>query len=738
MNVGAYLKGSVDRGQWTELRQMKHFGRVLRLVWPHRRYLLIAMVATVGVAICYTASLASLYPILKVLVEKETIHDFVDRVYVANRLDLELTVPETEGLSLPSELGVRAVQIVKLKKSSELYNEQVSEYDFISDVDDKHLRGWEVLRYIALQPDGAELALQIYSPTRDAPPVARVRVARASWHVRALRRLVQFIPREQAEMSQAQRMRYRLTMLGYVLGMLVIISVIGNICRFVGQYYGAVVGARTLVDLRRLMYSRALMQPMDYYLSRGVSDMMSRFVRDTHDVMRALRSVFTKVLREPMKAMGAFAVPLYYEPRLTLLLVVLVPITAILFRKFGRRIRRANEKLLASYGRLLGALESTLRGVRVVKAYTMEHQERKRYFRVERDILKHQLRIDKVNAMASPILEVLGVVVGCVGILWIISIMMQKQMNWDSSKMFLLVAAMAAIAEPLRKLANVYSELQKANAAAKRIYELVDLPTEFDLCHGTRLAEAPRDGIVFENVSFSYPGADHPAVSNVDLTIKAGSVVAVVGPNGSGKTTLISLLMRLFDPQEGSILWDGVDLRDFQLRPLRRRLSYVSQDTVMFAESIRDNIAYGNPRASMDQIVHAARQAHADEFIDRLSEGYETVLGEQGATLSGGERQRLAIARAILRDAPVLIFDEATSQIDAESEAKIQDAIDHFMPGRTAIVIAHRFSTISKANLIVVMDYGKIVAVGTHQELMEVSPLYQTLYQTQLRGLEKR
>jgi len=439
-------------------------------------------------------------------------------------------------------------------------------------------------------------------------------------------------------------------------------------------------------------------------------------------------------LREPMKAIGAFTVLIYFAPKVTLLLVIITPIAAVLFRKFGRWVRRANEKLLKGYGRLLGALEKTLSGIKVVKAYTMENRERIRYFQVERDILRQSLKIEKVNAMNSPTLEVLGIIGACAGVLWITSQVMSEKL--DSAVLGTLLLAMGAILDPIRKLSNVYTAIQRANAGAKRIFEIIDMPSEYELSKGTKVASAPEKNIRFDNVTFTYPNSSYPAVNNVSVEIKAGEIVAIVGPNGSGKSTFVSLLLRLFDPQAGQILWDDIDIKELKLRSLRQQIAYVSQETVIFADTVRNNIAYGNPKASLEEIKSAARQAHADEFIERMPQGYDTILGEHGVTLSGGERQRLAIARAILKNAPVLIFDEATSQIDADSEQKIQDAMDHFMPGRTSLVIAHRFSTIGKANKVLVMDRGKLVAFGNHRELIESCELYRSLYQTQLHGLQ--
>ena len=546
--------------------------------------------------------------------------------------------------------------------------------------------------------------------------------------------IVSYIPREKKKMTLQELSHRRMIMLAYVLGFVVFINIIGNICRFIGQYYGSIVGARTLLDLRRHMYAKVMVLPMSFFITRGVSDTMSRFMQDCQDVLKALRTVFGKVLREPLKAVGAFSVLIYFAPKVTLLLVIITPIAAILFRKFGRWVRRANEKLLKGYGRLLGALEKTLSGIKVVKAYTMENRERIRYFKIEKDILRQSLKIEKVNAMNSPTLEVLGIIAACGGILWITSQVMNQKL--DSAVLGTLLLAMGAILDPVRKLSNVYTAIQRANAGAKRIFEIIDMPGEYELSKGRIPAQAPQKSILFDNVTFTYPNASHPAIKEINVEIKAGEIVAIVGPNGSGKTTFVSLLLRLFDPESGRILWDDTDIRELKLRSLRQQIAYVSQETVIFADTVRNNIAYGNPSASLEEIKSAARQAHADEFIERLPKGYDTVLGEHGATLSGGECQRLAIARAILKNAPVLVFDEATSQIDADSEQKIQDAMDHFMPGRTSLVIAHRFSTIGKADKILVLDRGKLVACGNHQELMDACDLYRSLYQTQLQGLQ--
>jgi ABC-type multidrug transport system fused ATPase/permease subunit len=326
-------------------------------------------------------------------------------------------------------------------------------------------------------------------------------------------------------------------------------------------------------------------------------------------------------------------------------------------------------------------------------------------------------------------MEVVGMAAGCAAILlgvhWVVA------GDLDASEFLTLVALLGAAGESIRKGSDVWNKLQQTNAAGERIFDTLDKAVESEKPDAVKLPRLSSK-IEFRNIVFTYPNSDQPVIDGINLTVEAGHNIAIVGPNGSGKTTLLNLLPRFYDVDSGAILIDGHDIRDCTLHSLRSQIAMVTQRTVTFNDTITTNIGYGRPGATMDQIITAAKRAYAHEFITQLPNGYDTVIGEQGTGLSGGQLQRIVIARAILKDPPILVFDEATSQIDAESEAKIHNAIEDIMHNRTSFIIAHRFSTIVSADLIVVMDKGRVVAQDRHEELIKSCTLYQSLYETQL------
>jgi subfamily B ATP-binding cassette protein MsbA len=378
---------------------------------------------------------------------------------------------------------------------------------------------------------------------------------------------------------------------------------------------------------------------------------------------------------------------------------------------------------------MLAKLREAIDSIKVVKVYHRQGYEGEQFGSINRKLLKQQFRIAKVDAATQPLLESLGMIAGSAGLVfgahWVYKGTMQ------ASDFFTLLILLGTTAESVRAISGVWNKIQQANAGAERVFRILDEPREIESTGAIELAPL-KERIEFQDVLFSYPGTEKPMLKGINLSVRAGHNVAIVGPNGAGKTTLANLIPRFYDPDGGRILIDGNDIRDATLSSLRNQIGMVTQNTVTFNDTIAANIAYGKLDAAREEVIAAAERAFVDEFIRPLSEGYDTIIGEQGVGLSGGQLQRIVIARAILKNPAILIFDEATSQVDADSEAKIHRAIEELMHDRTTFIIAHRFSTVIAADVIVVMDDGRIIAQGQHEQLIQSCRLYQSLYETQL------
>jgi subfamily B ATP-binding cassette protein MsbA len=534
-----------------------------------------------------------------------------------------------------------------------------------------------------------------------------------------------------------------------LLAVLLAINIIGNIFRVFSQYLVLYATHRAMMDLRRRMYRKALTIPLTA-LGGELSGIISQFLSDSREVSLGIVTLFGKIAREPLKAICVLIVALIVDARLTLTVLAIAPPAVGLLWYFGRKIRKATVRLLEGYGLMLAALEETLQGAAVVKSYNQEHAERKRMWSLERRMLKQSLKLSWVEAISSPLIEVAGILIAAAGIVWLAQRVVAGEI--PPSKFMLMVGLLAAMLDPIRKVANVYNMVQRSSAAAHRIFTFLDSPEEGGRAGATERGTASGVGkaagskpvpaysrsnipttaprVAFRDVHFRYAPDAQPALNGLTLTVEPGECVAVVGPNGSGKSTLLRLLPRLLEPQEGAIEIDGVEIRDIPLRALRRQIALVDQRAVIFARSVAENIAYGNRSASREDIERAARSAYAAEFIANLPQQYDTRIGEFGTTLSGGQRQRISIARAFLKPARILIFDEATSEIDAESEAKIHAALDELRRGKTTFLIAHRHTVMDMADRIAVLDAGKLVDFGTHEELTQRCPLYVALYRS--------
>jgi ATP-binding cassette subfamily B protein/subfamily B ATP-binding cassette protein MsbA len=496
-------------------------------------------------------------------------------------------------------------------------------------------------------------------------------------------------------------------------------------------------------DLRKQFFRRTLRMDLATFNESGTSDLLSRFTYDLDNLAGGVQTLFGRAVREPLKMISCLVLAAYICWQLLVLSLVVAPLAGLLIGFLAKTLKRANRKALEEMSSLYGILVETFSGIKVVKAFTMERYERKRFHSTSKKCYKKAMRIAMVDALVNPVTEVMGITIICLAILsgaylvlsgetYLLGIKMCDQ-PLSLSALLAFYGALAGVSDPARRLTEVFGKLQRASAAADRVYQLLDRePRVFDPPRPRPLGRHHRD-LVFDAVSFRYStGAN--VLEGIDLRIPYGETIAIVGPNGCGKSTLANLIPRFFDPLAGSVLLDGVDVRDVRLRDVRSQIGLVTQETLLFDDTVLDNIRYGCPQASRSQVIEAARQAHAHKFIEqRLELGYETVVGQSGGRLSGGQRQRIALARAILRDPAILILDEATSQIDLESEQLIHKVLEQFIRHRTTVIITHRLATLALADRIVVMNSGRIADVGTHEQLLARCDLYCRLHQVQFK-----
>ncbi len=526
----------------------------------------------------------------------------------------------------------------------------------------------------------------------------------------------------------------RFTAVVWVMSGLGILTVIGGTANFLHQYLSLTVVQRTVANIRREAFHRVLRLPLRRVVSEGASDTVSRIVNDTNQLDAGLTALLSKAVAQVTKGAAAVAVAFIVHWVIALVAIPTAFVLYLIIRKLGKRIRRASRSALTSQAGLYGAASQALQGLRVVKVHTTERLEAGRFHRFNKEVMRQMLKVRTARALSSPLVEVVSIVV--VGALTLLAAWMIIHYGLDQKQFMLTLGALCVAGASVKPLTGIANDIQASGAAAGRLQELMEFEPEPG--HDRTLPALPphRESIGFRAVWFTYPRANQPALRDVNLTIRHGERVAFVGPNGSGKTTLLSLVPRLFDPDggRGSVLIDGRDVRLFAVRSLRRQIGVVTQETVLFRGTIRENIAYGADDASDERVEAAARRARAREFIEALPQGYGAMVGEQGLTLSGGQRQRLAIARAILRDPSILILDEATSMIDADSEARIAEAVAEFSVGRTCLIVAHRLSTVLGADRIVVMDAGRIVDEGSHADLLTRCAVYRLIAERQLVG----
>ena len=667
---------------------MKNFLRALKLALQYRNRLILSLVCALCAAVLWGLNFSAVYPVLKVLGSNMNLQE-----WVAARIEL-------------IEVDIKA----KDREIDELtdFQSKVEAWPAGSTKDDEYHRLRDRL-------DRAEKNLSD-SRTRQ-------------WRYDQLNRhVVRHLPTG------------RFNTLAVILAIVVLGVAVKGVFEFAQEYLVGTVTNRTILDFRNQFFRKAIHQDMRQVQEGGSADLMSRFTNDMEMTGNGMKILFGRVIAEPLRALACVSIACWISWQLTILFILIVPVAVIIMTAASKKMKKASRKLLDKMGNIYHILQETFQGLRIVKAFTMEPYERRRFHEASKDYADKQMKVVRIDAMTGPMVEVTGVFAVCVALLAGAYLVLSGEKRlfgiqlttttMETETLLWLYAQLIGMADPVRKLSSVYTKLQSAAAACDRIYGVMDrVPQVLSNAEGVRLPRHCKE-IEFQNVCFSY-NPEKQVLTNICLRVKAGETIAIVGANGSGKSTLLNLLPRFYDPDHGSILIDGVDIRKAQLRSLRKQIALVSQDPILFDDTIGRNIKYGFRQASQEQIETAAKQAFAHDFI-MAKGGYDAKLGDLGGTLSGGEKQRIALARAILRDPSILILDEFSSAIDPVSDRLIHDALQEFKKGRTTLFITHKMHTVQMADRIVVLDNHELVAVGLHRDLVGNCAVYRELYEAQI------
>ncbi len=709
------------------------------------------------VAILLSVSFMTIIPLMKVMLGQEGLHGWIDRKTCDWTYGVDIYLPDAADITTGRAQGMaHSLLVAGVEENSLAHLAGMQANDRIVGIgrhliteDDPNVLASKMLEEMATSKGGT-LVVQVkrYDQNNEPKletitlntPSNKSYIADLDWNSRRRVRwslqlaiaekaqwAVDFLPREQAQTNKTDAVVFLILAIG-------VITVIRCLAKFYQGYMAHKVMQIAITQMRQDVFGHAIEMPMGFFANERPTDTISRILRDTSVMASSIKTMLGRALRESLNALFMLMGAMLLSWQLVLIFLCMGPFVVGLIAFFGKKMKKATKKSLVAGSQMLAKLTGVMAGLKVVKVYNQQDYERANFKTINNRLLKQLLTIAKVNAATTPTLEVFGMIGGAmalvVGVHWITQSTATEN-RIEGPEFFALLVLLGAAAESVRKASGVWNRIQEANAAAERVFAVMDEPIESESPDAVPL-EPVKDKIEFVDVAFTYPGERAQVLKGVNLTVQAGHNVAIVGPNGSGKTTLANLVPRLYDPDSGQILIDGKDIRQVSLVSLRSQIAMVTQDIVTFNDTIEINIAYGRAGATSEEVEKAARRAYAHEFISTLPQGYDTVIGEHGTGLSGGQLQRIVIARAILRDPAILIFDEATSQVDADSEAKIHNAIEEVMQNRTTFIIAHRFSTVISADVIVVMDDGRIVAQGQHDELIQTCRLYQSLYETQL------
>ena len=489
------------------------------------------------------------------------------------------------------------------------------------------------------------------------------------------------------------------------------------------------VGLRIVADIREKLYNHLQILSLSFFTKTPTGILISRITNDVNLIQGSVSNAITGLLKDVFTVLGLITVVFYRDWKLGIIALLIFPLSIIPIKEFGKRLRKFSRKSQQRMGSITTFLHETIAGNRIVKAFNMEEYEKRRFAEENNRFFKIVLKRVKIRAFSHPLMELLGGIAVAI-IIWVGGYRVIRG-ELTPGAFFSFMTALLMLYAPIRDLNKVNLEVQEGLAAAIRVFELLDTDPEIEDEEGAIPLPPVSEVVKFQNVSFKYD--EEIVLKDIALYVKVGEVIALVGMSGAGKTSLVNLLPRFYDVNKGQILIDGHDIRKVTIKSLRDQMALVTQQTILFNDTARNNIAYGSLKCSDQEIIEAAKAANAHDFIQRLPQGYETIIGEQGVKLSGGERQRLSIARALLKNAPILILDEATSSLDSDSETEVQKALEELMRGRTVFVIAHRLSTIRNAHRIIVLSDGQIVEQGTHEELIALGGEYRRLYDLQFK-----
>jgi len=508
-------------------------------------------------------------------------------------------------------------------------------------------------------------------------------------------------------------------------------TLLKGVCDYTGTYLANYAGFSMITDLRDDLYDVILRRSVSFFQRHATGTLLSALINDMERVQYAMSSVLSDFLQQMFTLLFMMGLVIYYGGNVAWILLIFIPIIVMSIRRIGRGVRQTTRRGQDKLAEIQNILHETITGNRIVKAFNMESWELLRFRRAAHRLLRANLNTVRAQAVSSPLMDLIGAV--AIALLLLLGRDMINSHRMTEGVFFAFIVALFKLYDPVRRFATYYNSFQQAIGSSQAIFDFIDdqddVREKKDALSLTEFHEA----ICLEDVGFAYSTneGEKRVLHNINLEIRRGEVIALVGPSGAGKTTLANLIPRFFDVTHGRVLIDGHDLRDVTLASLRAQTGNVTQETILFNDTVHNNIAYGQADIPMARVIEAARCALAHEFIERLPEKYDSMIGERGLRLSGGERQRIAIARALLKNAPILILDEATSSLDTESESLVQTALSNLMAGRTVLVIAHRLSTVRRANRIAVVEEGAITAIGPHEELLRISPTYRRLYQLQ-------